>query len=136
MNSPASHVMPLSIEDCRSLVAAGMERVDDLIRHRLMSDVALINQLSTYIIGNGGKRLRPQLVLLSAAACGQSSKNAGTGLEHPVIVAAIIEFIHTATLLHDDVVDASELRRGGHGHSCLNHQSNCRGRGNATVECA
>jgi octaprenyl-diphosphate synthase len=102
--------MPLSIEECRSLVAGGMERVDNLIRRRLMSDVVLINQLSAYIIGNGGKRLRPQLALLSAAACGQDCES--SDIEHPVTVAAIIEFIHTATLLHDDVVDASELRRG------------------------
>jgi octaprenyl-diphosphate synthase len=108
MNSPASHIMPLSIEDCRSLVAGGMERVDNLIRRRLTSDVVLINQLSAYIIGNGGKRLRPQLALLSSAACGLNCEAS----EHPVTVAAIIEFIHTATLLHDDVVDASELRRG------------------------
>ncbi|MFT4727506.1 MAG: octaprenyl-diphosphate synthase [Granulosicoccus sp.] len=102
--------MPLSIEECRLLVAGGMERVDNLIRRRLMSDVVLINQLSAYIIGNGGKRLRPQLALLSAAACGQDCES--SDIEHPVTVAAIIEFIHTATLLHDDVVDASELRRG------------------------
>lgn len=112
MNSPASHIMPLSIEECRTLVAGGMERVDNLIRRRLTSDVVLINQLSVYIIGNGGKRLRPQLALLSAAACGQDCESSENAAEHPVIVAAIIEFIHTATLLHDDVVDASELRRG------------------------
>ena len=100
--------MTLSIEDCRALIAPGMDRVDDLIRQRLASDVVLINQLSTYIIGSGGKRLRPQLVLLAAGACGLDS---ATEL-NPVTVAAIIEFIHTATLLHDDVVDASDLRRG------------------------
>lgn len=94
-----------SAEDCRSLVARDMERVDALINARLRSDVVLINQLSRYIIGSGGKRLRPQLVLLSAQACGY------TGDAH-IISAAIIEFIHTATLLHDDVVDASDLRRG------------------------
>lgn len=104
--------MPLSIEDCRSLVAGGMGRVDDLIRRRLTSDVVLINQLSAYIIGNGGKRLRPQLALLSAAACGLDCEASDKDAENPVTVAAIIEFIHTATLLHDDVVDASELRRG------------------------
>lgn len=104
--------MPLSIEDCRALVAGGMQRVDSLIRRRLTSDVVLINQLSVYIIGNGGKRLRPQLALLSAAACGRNCEVSDADAEHPVTVAAIIEFIHTATLLHDDVVDASELRRG------------------------
>ncbi len=104
--------MSLSIEDCRSLVAQGMERVDELIRLRLSSDVVLINQLSAYIIGSGGKRLRPQLVLLAAAACGLDSEETEESAKNPVTVAAIIEFIHTATLLHDDVVDASDLRRG------------------------
>ncbi|MFK8080254.1 MAG: polyprenyl synthetase family protein [Granulosicoccus sp.] len=89
-----------------------MDRVDSLIRHRLASDVALVNQLSGYIIGSGGKRLRPQLVLLAAGACGLNDSVNGEAIRHPVTVAAIIEFIHTATLLHDDVVDASELRRG------------------------
>ena len=104
--------MSLSIEDCRSLVAQGMERVDELIRLRLSSDVVLINQLSAYIIGSGGKRVRPQLVLLAAAACGLDCEASEEGAKNPVTVAAIIEFIHTATLLHDDVVDASDLRRG------------------------
>ena len=97
--------MPPSIEECRALVAHDMSRVDALIRARLASDVALVNRLGAYIIGNGGKRLRPQLVLLAAGACGVRDAR-------PITVAAIIEFIHTATLLHDDVVDASELRRG------------------------
>jgi len=104
--------MTLSIEDCRELVAGGMESVDEMIRERLSSEVVLINQLSSYIIGSGGKRVRPQLVLLSAAACGLSTESNDPSARHPVIVAAIIEFIHTATLLHDDVVDASDLRRG------------------------
>lgn len=112
MNSPASQTMTLSIEDCRALVAGGMGQVDELIRLRLSSDVVLINQLSSYIIGSGGKRLRPQLVLLAAEASGLKSESPGSNVCYPVIVAAIIEFIHTATLLHDDVVDASELRRG------------------------
>ena len=97
--------MPPSIEDCRALVADDMARVDSLIRERLSSEVALINRLGAYIIGNGGKRLRPQLVLLASGACDVADAR-------PITVAAIIEFIHTATLLHDDVVDASELRRG------------------------
>ncbi|NND89360.1 MAG: octaprenyl diphosphate synthase [Granulosicoccus sp.] len=108
MNSPATQLSSPSIDDCRALIARGMDRVDDLIRYRLASEVVLINQLSAYIIGSGGKRLRPQLVLLAAGACGLD----GNTEAHPVTVAAIIEFIHTATLLHDDVVDASELRRG------------------------
>ena len=94
-----------SLEDCRELVAADMQRVDALIRTRLASDVALIDTLGGYIVGAGGKRLRPQLVLLAAGACGYA------GDAH-VAAAAVIEFIHTATLLHDDVVDASTLRRG------------------------
>lgn len=89
----------------RQLVAQDMQAVDDLIRQRLYSDVVLINQLSQYIIGSGGKRLRPLLALLVARACGYK----GT---HHIDVAAIIEFIHTATLLHDDVVDESDMRRG------------------------
>ncbi len=82
-----------------------MQAVDASIHDRLRSSVALINQLSHYIINSGGKRLRPMLVLLSARAMGYD------GRAH-VQLATIIEFIHTATLLHDDVVDASELRRG------------------------
>jgi octaprenyl-diphosphate synthase len=79
--------------------------VDREIETRLQSDVALINQMGSYIVHSGGKRLRPVLVLLGSRAFGY------TGNAH-IRLAAIIEFIHTATLLHDDVVDASELRRG------------------------
>jgi len=82
-----------------------MQAVNDLIRKRLYSEVALINQLGHYIINSGGKRLRPMLLLLSARLFGYS----GT---HHITLAAVVEFIHTATLLHDDVVDASEMRRG------------------------
>ncbi|HSH29303.1 MAG TPA: polyprenyl synthetase family protein, partial [Thiohalobacter sp.] len=82
-----------------------MVEVDRVIQERLRSDVLLINQLGLYIINSGGKRLRPLLVLLAARACGYAGP-------HHVPLAAIIEFIHTATLLHDDVVDASDLRRG------------------------
>jgi len=95
----------MDIDQIRALVATDAAAVDDLIRRRLQSDVVLINQLGHYIIKSGGKRLRPLLVLLSAQACGYR----GT---HHHALAAIVEFIHTATLLHDDVVDASELRRG------------------------
>jgi octaprenyl-diphosphate synthase len=94
-----------SLDAIRALVTRDTLAVDRLIEKRLHSDVELINQLSHYIINSGGKRLRPLLVLLSARACGYE------GLQH-INIAAIIEFIHTATLLHDDVVDASELRRG------------------------
>jgi octaprenyl-diphosphate synthase len=79
--------------------------VDALILERLSSDVVLINQLGHYIIGAGGKRVRPLLVVLAARAAGYADQ------DH-IPLAAIIEFIHTATLLHDDVVDASDLRRG------------------------
>ncbi|MBS0307218.1 MAG: polyprenyl synthetase family protein [Proteobacteria bacterium] len=82
-----------------------MQRVDVLIRERLASDVALIEQISAYIIGAGGKRIRPRLVLLFSEALGFDGDE-----RHEL--AAIVEFIHTATLLHDDVVDESALRRG------------------------
>lgn len=95
----------MKIEDCRALVSQEMVRVDQLITARLHSDVVLINQVAAYIINSGGKRLRPQLVLWASRACHYA------GDSH-ITLAAIIEFIHTATLLHDDVVDASELRRG------------------------
>jgi octaprenyl-diphosphate synthase len=88
-----------------ALTQTDREAVDREINRRLNSDVALINQLGAYIIHSGGKRLRPLLVTLSARALGY------TGDRH-IALAAIIEFIHTATLLHDDVVDASEMRRG------------------------
>ncbi len=82
-----------------------MQAVNGLILDRLKSDVALINQLGLYIISAGGKRLRPMLAILAARALGY------TGTHHHLL-AAIVEFIHTATLLHDDVVDESTLRRG------------------------
>ncbi len=82
-----------------------MQAVDRVIRDQLHSDVVLIRQVAEYIIGGGGKRLRPALVLLSAGALGYS------GTAHHAL-AAVVEFIHTATLLHDDVVDESALRRG------------------------
>ena len=88
----------------RDLVADQMKAVDQLILDQLRSDVVLINQIGHYIVGSGGKRLRPLLVLLAARALGYQG-------ERHIEIAAIIEFIHTATLLHDDVVDGSELRR-------------------------
>jgi len=94
--------MPLS--EIREPVAEDMQAVDRLILRRLESDVVLINQIGHYIVNSGGKRLRPLAVLLSARACGYK------GSRH-VDLAAVVEFIHTATLLHDDVVDASDLRR-------------------------
>ncbi len=94
--------------DIRSVIdlcADDMALVNSLIRDSLDSNVVLIRQISQYIIGSGGKRLRPMLVILAAKACGYPGR-------HHVTLAAIIEFIHTATLLHDDVVDDSDLRRG------------------------
>jgi octaprenyl-diphosphate synthase len=93
------------IDEIRALISEDMQAVDQLIRQQLHSEVVLINQLGAYIINSGGKRLRPVLVLLAARACDYQ------GNAH-IDVAAIIEFIHTATLLHDDVVDDSSLRRG------------------------
>jgi len=89
----------------QSLAAADMQAVDALIRRRLTSDVVLINQIAEHIISAGGKRLRPMLVILAGLAAG------GAGQEHHQL-AAIIEFIHTSSLIHDDVVDESALRRG------------------------
>ncbi len=97
--------MTISIDPIRALLAEDMRAVDALIRRRLGSDVALIGQVAEYIIGAGGKRLRPVVLLLGAGACGYR------GVHHHEL-AAVVEFIHTATLLHDDVVDESELRRG------------------------
>ncbi|WP_017925740.1 octaprenyl diphosphate synthase [Thioalkalivibrio sp. HL-Eb18] len=95
----------MSINAIRELAADDMQAVDQCIRDRLSSPVVLINQLGHYIIHSGGKRLRPLLATLSARACAVEG-------EEPVVLAAVVEFIHTATLLHDDVVDASEMRRG------------------------
>ena len=86
-------------------VAGDLQRVDALIRARLDSDVALVRQVAQYLVSAGGKRLRPALHLLASGALGYRGENRYE-------LAAVIEFIHTATLLHDDVVDASDLRRG------------------------
>lgn len=93
------------LDNFKKLLAADMAAVDQVIRARLHSEVLLVNQIGEYIIGSGGKRLRPALVVLSAQAFGYQGKQ-----HHDL--AAVVEFIHTATLLHDDVVDESELRRG------------------------
>jgi octaprenyl-diphosphate synthase len=95
----------LDTEEINALCHQDMAEVNRVIRQRLQSDVALVNQLGHYIIDSGGKRFRPLLVLLSARAHGYQGN-----LHH--LLAAIVEFIHTATLLHDDVVDESSLRRG------------------------
>ena len=88
-----------------SLIAADMQGVDALIAQRLSTSVALVGDVSQYIIAAGGKRLRPQLLLLCCGALGYTA-------DHRLTMAAVVEFIHTATLLHDDVVDDSTLRRG------------------------
>jgi len=93
------------LEQILSLSAPDMAKVDECIHQSLQSEVVLINQIANYIVSSGGKRLRPMLLTLCAHACGYQ------GQSH-ISLAAIIEFIHTATLLHDDVVDESDLRRG------------------------
>ena len=95
----------MKLEQLNNLIGPDMKAVDAVIRTRLHSDVALVQQVAEYIINAGGKRLRPSLVLLSAGALGYR----GT---HHHELAAIVELIHTSTLLHDDVVDESDLRRG------------------------
>jgi octaprenyl-diphosphate synthase len=95
----------VKLEQLYKLIEADMQAVDAVIRARLHSEVALVRQVAEYIIQSGGKRLRPALVLLVARAVGYR------GAQHHDL-AAVVEFIHTATLLHDDVVDESDLRRG------------------------
>ena len=95
-----------SLEEIRSIVSEEWSLLDQEIEKQLSSDIELINNISQYIVNSGGKRIRPLIVLLSARACGASD------LERIVKAAAMIEFIHTATLLHDDVVDNSDSRRG------------------------
>ena len=101
----------------QAIVAAQMAAVDQVIRHRLVSDVALVSQVSEYIIQSGGKRVRPALLLMVSGAVSAHLQKASVPLgllnnEHASLMAAVVEFIHTATLLHDDVVDESGLRRG------------------------
>ena len=95
----------MSFDDVMSECQADMHAVDQVIHQRLSSDVALVNQLSHYIVNSGGKRLRPLITLLSAKMFSYEG-------DRHYLLAAIIEFIHTATLLHDDVVDESDMRRG------------------------
>ncbi len=95
----------VSFDQIRRLIDGDMAAVDRVIREQLHSDVVLVRQVSEYIIHSGGKRLRPALTVLSSKALGYE------GLHHHTL-AAVVEFIHTATLLHDDVVDKSEMRRG------------------------
>jgi octaprenyl-diphosphate synthase len=95
----------VSIPRLNALLADELRALDQTIRARLHSEVLLVRQVAEYIIHSGGKRLRPALVMLSASALGYEGP-------HHVELAAVVEFIHTATLLHDDVVDESKLRRG------------------------
>ena len=95
----------LTLDAIRQLTAPDMAAVNAVIEHKLKSDVALINELSAYIIHAGGKRFRPMVLMLAARALGGHSPWAAQ-------LAAVVELIHTATLLHDDVVDDSSLRRG------------------------
>jgi len=94
-----------SLDPLFRLMSADLERVNTLIVARMHSPIALIPQLAGHIVSAGGKRLRPLLTLACARLCGYHG-------DRHVAIAAVVEFIHTATLLHDDVVDASELRRG------------------------
>lgn len=105
MTQASTPTAPECIQDVLQLVQADRRAVDRLITERLRSDVVLVNQIGQYIVNGGGKRLRPLVHLLTARAAGYA------GRDH-VQLAAIIEFIHTSTLLHDDVVDESARRRG------------------------
>lgn len=96
---------PASLEEIRTLVRADLSAVDAMIRARLKSTVPLVDQVAEHIIAGGGKRLRPLLCVLAGRACGIET-------EKHIEAAAFIEFVHTATLLHDDVVDGSQKRRG------------------------
>ena len=95
----------MEIHHLRALVSDDFEAVNALIINKIQSQITLIDDLSNHIVRSGGKRLRPLLVLLASHACGYKGK------DH-IILAAMVEFFHTATLLHDDVVDESKLRRG------------------------
>jgi len=103
--TPFNIDQPINFDVIKTLTLDDSKATDQLILNELNSDVVLINQIGHYIVGSGGKRLRPMLLLLAAKALDYDGK------QH-LTLAAVIEFIHTATLLHDDVVDESDLRRG------------------------
>src|SRR5438105_3947600 len=107
MNAARDTIFPvtMNLEEIRALVQTDLESVNRVIRARLKSAVPLVDQIADHIIAGGGKRLRPLLVVLVGRACGHEG-------DAVVEAAAFIEFIHTATLLHDDVVDGSSMRRG------------------------
>src|SRR5450755_4962849 len=95
----------MTLDAIRALVQSDIAAVNGVVRARLKSSVVLVDQVAEHIVTGGGKRLRPLLVALAGRACGKTS-------DAHIEAAAFIEFIHTATLLHDDVVDGSSLRRG------------------------
>src|SRR4249920_818357 len=99
----------MGLPEIRALVASDLVEVDEIIRTRLASQVALVGQVAEHIVAGGGKRLRPLVVLLAAQAASRGQPPVGSRYRE---AAAFIEFIHTATLLHDDVVDHSGMRRG------------------------
>ena len=108
MSLSADAIQPvLSLSSILQPIDADMKELDRVIKTSLSSDVALINQISQYLIEAGGKRIRPALLFLISNAL----RNQQT-VSHRHEIAAVLEFIHTATLLHDDVVDESDLRRG------------------------
>lgn len=100
-------LMSTNLQTILNPISGDMQALNGVIRDRLSSEVALINQISAYIIEAGGKRIRPALLLLTSQAIAN-----GAPVSHHLDMAAVVEFIHTATLLHDDVVDESHLRRG------------------------
>lgn len=104
-NKPLYAPTAINFATIKQLTQDDAKAVDQLILNELSSDVVLINQMGNYIVNSGGKRLRPMLLLLAAKALGYKE-------DKHLVLATVIEFIHTATLLHDDVVDESELRRG------------------------
>ena len=102
----------MTLDEIRALVSADLASVDQVIRARLKSSVPLVDQVAEHIISGGGKRLRPLLVVLAGRACTVAGAGFEPATHAHVEAAAFIEFIHTATLLHDDVVDGSSMRRG------------------------
>src|SRR3989338_5106845 len=99
----------MSFKDVITLLQDDLNKVEEYIKKNYNSDVALIPTISSYLYNGGGKRLRPLLVLITSKMCGYSSHN---GSSRHIIYSCVVEFIHAATLLHDDVVDESDIRRG------------------------
>jgi len=105
MKKRAEELSPPMIQDVWNAYRAELQRVEALIEKNLTSQVPLLNQIAHYILNSGGKRIRPLLLIMSAKLCRY------TGEQH-ILLATLVEFIHTATLLHDDVIDQGDLRRG------------------------